>query len=254
MAIQMVRFCFSKGEPLWLKTFRWGQRCLLLQLRKNNKGRFIVLSLLGNGGKVRTVIFPEGAKAEGWFGVTKVFKETLIEGHKKRSLSLRNAPIHSRLRVSRDRSFASVVRGHLGGSPDSSLMGWKCRECGSWDVCAAVIGEAHIGSGSLSKQKVSFKDNVKNVSVSLDMMGSPKECVEVSPPYINQFQVLRDLLENYPSSDCEYSSPGASRVPESPLNVVEEELRPAARSPATTMVVYSRRKKSGKTKLIWWRK
>ena len=46
VAVQMVRFCFSKGEPLWLKTFRWGQRCLLLQMRKNSKGRFIVLSLL----------------------------------------------------------------------------------------------------------------------------------------------------------------------------------------------------------------
>ena len=57
----MVRFCFSKGEPLWLKTFRCGQRCLLLQLRKNSKGRFIVLSLLDNGGQARIVIFPEGA-------------------------------------------------------------------------------------------------------------------------------------------------------------------------------------------------
>ena len=45
LTVQRVRFCFS-GEPLWLKTFRWGQRCLLLQLRKNSKGRFIVLSLL----------------------------------------------------------------------------------------------------------------------------------------------------------------------------------------------------------------
>ena len=24
VTVQMVRFCFSKGEPLWLKTFRWG--------------------------------------------------------------------------------------------------------------------------------------------------------------------------------------------------------------------------------------
>ena len=25
-----VRFCFSKGEPLWVRTFRWGNRCLML--------------------------------------------------------------------------------------------------------------------------------------------------------------------------------------------------------------------------------
>ena len=61
-----------------VKSFRWGQRCLLLQLRKNSKGRFIVLSLLGNGGQARSVIFPEGAKAKGWFGVTTILKETLI--------------------------------------------------------------------------------------------------------------------------------------------------------------------------------
>ena len=173
VAVQMVRFYFSKGEPLWLKTFRWGWRCLLLQLRRNNKGRFIVLSLLGNDGKVRTVIFLEGEKADGWFGVTKMFKETLIEGHKKRSYSLRSAPIPSRLRVSRYRSFASVVRGQLGGSPDSSLMGWKCRDCGSWDVCAAVIGEVHNGSGDMLKQKVSFKDIVKDVPMSLGTKSGP---------------------------------------------------------------------------------
>jgi len=50
LVVQMVRFCFSKGEPLWERTFRWGNRCLLLQLRKNGNGRFIVFSLLGNGG------------------------------------------------------------------------------------------------------------------------------------------------------------------------------------------------------------
>jgi len=74
----MVRFCFSKGEPLWVKTFRWGHRCLLLHMRKNSKGRFIVLSRLGNGGQARTLIFLEGARAEGWFGVAKILKETLI--------------------------------------------------------------------------------------------------------------------------------------------------------------------------------
>jgi len=87
LAVQMVRFYFSKVEPLWLRTFRWGNRCLLLQLRKNGNGRFIVFSLLGNGGPSRTVIFPEGAEADGWFGVSKILKEILIKGHKKSSPS-----------------------------------------------------------------------------------------------------------------------------------------------------------------------
>jgi len=118
---------------------------------------------LGNGGQARTVIFPKGAKAEGWFRVTKILKETLIEGHKKPSPPPKNASIPSRFSVSRDRSFANVVRGHLGDSPDSPLKGWKCRDCGSWDVCVAVIGEEHNGSGNVLKQKVSFKDNVNDV-------------------------------------------------------------------------------------------
>jgi len=151
--------------------------------------------------------------------VTKIFKESLIEGHKKPSHTKRNAPIPSRSPVSKDRSFATVVRVHLGGSLDSSLIGWKCRDCGSWDVCTAVIGEVHNGSGNVLKQKVSFKDNVNDVS---GMKGGSKKFVEASSPCINQFQVLRDLLQNYPSSDCECnshcSSPCASRVPESPLN------------------------------------
>jgi len=94
-----------------VRTFRWGKRCLLLQLRKNNNGRFIVFSLLGTGGQSRTVIFPEGAKAEGWFGVSKILKEILIKGHKKSSPSLMNAPPCSRFTVGRKKSFANAVRG-----------------------------------------------------------------------------------------------------------------------------------------------
>ena len=135
----------------------------MLQFRKNSKGRFIVLSLLSNGGQTRTVFFHKGAKEEGWFGVTKILLETLIEGHKKPSSPPSNASIPSSFPVSIDRSFANVVRGHLGGSPDSYLMGKKYRDCGSWDVFVAVISEEHNGSGNVSKQKVSFKDNVNDV-------------------------------------------------------------------------------------------
>jgi len=93
-----------------------------------------------------------------------------------------------------------------------------------------VICEEQDGSGNVLKQKVSFKDNVNDVSVSPGKESSSKEFLGASSPCINQFLVLRDLLENYPSSDCEcsslHSSPFASRIPESPLNVVEDELHP----------------------------
>ena len=58
LAVQMVRFCFSKGELLWVRTFRWGNRCLLLQLRKNSNGKFILFSLFGNGGSLGLLFFP----------------------------------------------------------------------------------------------------------------------------------------------------------------------------------------------------
>jgi len=154
---------------------------------------------------------------EGWFGVTKILKETLIEGHKKQSPPPRNTSFPSRCLVSRDRSFANIVRGHLGGSPNSPLMGWKCRDCGSWDDCAAVIGEEHNVSSNVLKQKVSFKDNVNDVSVSPSKKSGSMELLEAFSPCVNQFQVLRDLLVNYTSSDCECSSHCsslcASRIP-----------------------------------------
>ena len=85
------------------------------------------------------------------------------------------------------------------------------------------------------------------------MMSHCKEFSGVSSPGVNQFQVLRELLENYPSFDCEcsspYSFPFASRIPESSLNNVEE-LHPSARSPATSVLVYPRRKKLGRAKLL----
>ena len=44
LAVELVRFCSSKGDPFWVRTFRWNPRCWLLQLRKNANGRFIMLS------------------------------------------------------------------------------------------------------------------------------------------------------------------------------------------------------------------
>jgi len=57
------------------------------QLRKNSKGRFIIFSLLGIGGQARTVIFPEDAKAEGSYEITRILKEILIS-QKGKSLLL----------------------------------------------------------------------------------------------------------------------------------------------------------------------
>jgi len=80
LAIEMVRLCSFKGDPLWVRTFRGANRCLLLQLRKNARGRFLVFSVLGGSGRSRTVIFPEGSFADGWFAVSKTLKEFLIYG------------------------------------------------------------------------------------------------------------------------------------------------------------------------------
>ena len=111
LAVQMVRFCFSKGESLWVRTFRWGNRCVLLQLRRNGNGRFIVFSLLGDGGQSRTVIFPEGTKADGWFGVSKILKEFLIGGHKKSFPSSMAVRPRARLSVGGKKSFVNAVKG-----------------------------------------------------------------------------------------------------------------------------------------------
>jgi len=55
---------------------------LLLQLRKNSNGRFIMLSHFAYSGQLRTLIFPEGPKADGWFGVANLFKKVLIEANR----------------------------------------------------------------------------------------------------------------------------------------------------------------------------
>ena len=70
LAIEMVRFCSSKGEPLWARTLVANQ-CLLLQLSNNVRGRFIVFSLFGGYGRSRIVIFSEGSDIDGWFALTK---------------------------------------------------------------------------------------------------------------------------------------------------------------------------------------
>ena len=41
-----------------------------------------MLSFYGNSGRSRSIIFPEGPNADGWFGVAKLLKEVLIEANK----------------------------------------------------------------------------------------------------------------------------------------------------------------------------
>jgi len=141
-----------------------------------------------------------------------------MEGHKKSS------PTPSRFTVGYNRSFANVVRAHLGCSHNSQLVGWnpwKCRACGSWDVFATMIRQKQDGIYNKLKQKVSFKDSIIDVSLSPGKKRGSKDCLGVSSPCVNQFKVLRDLLENCPSCDCKCSSPCsspfASRIPKSPL-------------------------------------
>jgi len=50
LAIAMVHFCLSKGCPLWVRAFKGATRCLLPQLRKKAKGRFIVFSVFRGSG------------------------------------------------------------------------------------------------------------------------------------------------------------------------------------------------------------
>ena len=62
MAIEMVWFYSSKGDPLWVRTFKGANQCLLLQLRKSGRGRFIVFFFFfGGSSRARTAIFSEGS-------------------------------------------------------------------------------------------------------------------------------------------------------------------------------------------------
>jgi len=120
--------------------------------------------------------------------------------------------------------------------------------------CFCWIGEEQDGNCNELKQKVSVKDGIFDMSLSPGKKSGSKDCLGVALPCDNQFKVLRDLLENYPSSDCECSSPcsspSASRIPESPLNNVEGGLHLSPHALGTGVLVYSHTKKGGKAKLV----
>jgi len=121
LAIEIVHFCSSKGDPLWVRTFKGANWCLLLQLRKNARGRFIVFSVFWGSGRSRTVIFPEGSSADGWFARTKILKEFLIYGNHEASPMQRSTSVAFKSRVGCHLSYANAIRGKL-IDPRSSIL------------------------------------------------------------------------------------------------------------------------------------
>jgi len=198
LAREMVRFCYSKGEPLWVRTLRGRNHCLLLQLRKNKNGRFIVLSEFSYSGRSRTVIFPEGHKAEGWFGISKLLKDSLLgvtisNGVKAKEVSNAARPLSHR-----PVSFANIVRGVNGVENYGPLKGWRCRACGSWDIYAAILGDVQRGTAQTSRERglnqgLSSKTNGKDAksrisSISPRNYGGSRTC---SPPCSKDLQAKR---------------------------------------------------------------
>ena len=102
--------------------------------------------------------------------------KSLINGHKMASAHHKSGPIDFISRDGRRLSFANVVRSGV-GSQRAPLKGWRCSSCESWDVYAASLGEEQ--GGRLDAQD--------------------------SPACVNQFQVPKDLLENYLASDSSSS-------------------------------------------------
>ena len=186
-------------------------------------------------------------------------------------------------KVSNYLTYANALRGRVGKPNNTILKGCRCRECGSWDVYAAVIGE-HNGNVQVTPQQrgqetsnLGDKDmgsggqghfgadsrvedggrqfqsssgvNGAVLRTSLSSQRSlDKDCVFASP-VSNKFQVLRDLKENYLCSDGELSCCDqplyASVVPESSLEVGSPVLSSYQMNPKE-LSVYTRRKKDGK--------
>ena len=72
-----------------------------------------MLSHYTSSGRSRLIIFPEGPKADGWFGVAKLLKKVLIESHKTLSSKQQVSPCTFSSKVGRQLSFAEVVRGEV---------------------------------------------------------------------------------------------------------------------------------------------
>ena len=110
---ELVRLCSSKGQPLWVRTFRgvtffgcwsWGKT-------KEEDLQYSVSSIasqeLSYSERVPTV--------DGWFGVTKLLKEILIGRSSYVLAKSKEAITVARYPTSKPVSYSNVVRGAIGG-------------------------------------------------------------------------------------------------------------------------------------------
>jgi len=66
-------------------------------------------------------IFPEGPKADDWFGVANLFKKVLIDANRAWSSKQKRTPHTGNSKVSNNLSYADALRGR-GGKPNSSIL------------------------------------------------------------------------------------------------------------------------------------
>jgi len=66
-----------------------------------------------NSGQSRTIVFPEGPKADGWFRVANLFKKVLIGANRALSRKQKVTPHTCTLKVSNNLSFADAIRGRV---------------------------------------------------------------------------------------------------------------------------------------------
>ena len=76
-----------------------------------------MLSNFTKAGQSRSIIFPKGPNADGWFTVA------LIEANKSLSWKKHSTPRFGSLKVSGHPSFANVIRGGSGILKNSALKG-----------------------------------------------------------------------------------------------------------------------------------
>lgn len=241
---------------------------------------FIVFAQFSYSGRPRTIIIPGGPKANGWFGVTKLLKETLTWRSNFVS-NPKEASTIERYHTSGPASYANVVRGDAGGLHSQQLKPWRSRACGSWDIYAAALGDVLVSTSKAYRKKVhepglpsktsreagtgqpfsglrcadkgSWLCSSPSPKVTWDRMQvhSPSKLVGASSPGANQFQALRDLLENYPDSDsCSSVSDSPcyhSFVPESTPSDVRLP-GPSPHNQVRDLIVYSHRKNLRKGK------
>jgi len=120
---------------------------------ENARGKFIVFSLIGSIGRSRTIIFPDGSKADGWFAITRLLKESLLSRKGEAPVKKWKRAVANKPRVGRSPSYAEAVRGRGSDLQSPYLRGWRCKQCGSCDVFAAVLGEDQVSVTSGQMQQ-----------------------------------------------------------------------------------------------------